>query len=88
MQVHPIGIYVNAGANSGAASTIENSKLLLAYNGNAADKLITIEDGATGNAKASFTLAGKGRIKIQKAAADEIFAESTDIEFVPLAYSN
>ena len=88
MQVHPIGLRVDAGANSGAASTIGNSKLLLAYNANTADKLITIEDGATGNAKASFTLAGKGQIIVQKAAADEIFAESTDVKFTPIAYSN
>ena len=88
MQIHPIGSVESSGANSGAASTIGNAKLVLAYNKSSSEKLITIEDGATGNAKASFTLAGKGRIKIQKAAADEIFAESTDIEFVPLAYSN
>ena len=88
MQVHPIGLRVNAGANSGAASTIGNSKLLLAYNVNAADKLVTIEDGATGNAKASFTLGSKKQLIVQKAGADEIFAESTDVKFTPVAYTN
>tara|TARA_R110002153_G_scaffold89582_1_gene219173 strand:+ start:382 stop:648 length:267 start_codon:yes stop_codon:yes gene_type:complete len=88
MQVHPLGLQVSAGANSGAASTVSNSKLVYVFNTNAAEQLVTVEDAATGNAKASLLVGPDQSIILQKSGADEIFAGSADVKFTPVAYTN
>ena len=89
MQVHPLGPQVSAGANSGAASTVSNSKLVYVFNTNAAEQLVEVEDGAAaGVTKASLTVGSKQSIILQKSGADEIFAGSADVKFTPVAYTN
>ena len=88
MQVHPTGLQVSAGASSGAAITVSNSKLVYVFNTNAGEQLVTIEDGGTGTAKASLLVGPDSAIILQKGALDQIFAGSTDVKFTPVAYSN
>jgi hypothetical protein len=88
MQVHPLGLQVSAGASSGAAITVSNAKLVYVFNTDTAEQLVTVEEAATGVAKASLTVGPDQSIVLQKGAKDEIFAGSTNVKFTPVAYTN
>ena len=86
MQVYPIGLQVNAGASTGAASDISGAKIVYVFNTNAAEQLVTVEKGTTGTAIASLLVGPDQGILLHKATRDEIFAGSTDVKFTPCAY--
>ena len=88
MQVHPLGLQVSAGASSGAAITVSNAKLVYVFNTDTAEQLVTVEEAATGVAKASLTVGPDQSIILQKGSKDEIFAGSTAVKFTPVAYTN
>ena len=88
MQIHPIGLQQDAGSDSEEATTVNNAKLIYAYNTDANSQPITIEEGSTGVQKASFDLEPKQAMIIQKAGADEIHSDDTAVKFTPVAYTN
>ena len=88
MQIHPIGLQQNAGADSEEATTVNDAKLLYAFNTDGGSQPIIILEGSTVVQKASLILEGKQATIIQKAPKDKIHSDDEAVKFTPIAYSN
>ena len=76
-------------ALSDTASNIGNAKLVRVYNGNAADKLVTIKS-AGGTTLGTITVATKDTVNLAKGATDtvEIAAATAGLKAVSIGFYN
>ena len=79
----PLAAKVSSGDETANASNISSATYVLVQNpANAGtDYLVTLEIGATGNVKGTFTIMGQESVIIKKEPTDEIWAANTAVDF-------